>query len=201
MEDNKGVINTAVPITVNAAGGNVGTKLLFYKIAVTDPSGNAVNTVYYRQSKTLEFTPTQLGDYSADVTVQNSYNATVNRKFTIKVVQSGESEYTKPVLSAFTANPTSGTVNSAVTLSATVQAGTGAPNFTYTYQVNGTTVATKTASSRSSSYSWTPEEEVHLSYKETLKMALANKLVWYVGLANLFVYICRMTFLNWGPVP
>ena len=46
---------------------------------------------------------------------------------------------------------------------------------------------------------WKTEEEVHLSYKETLKMALGNKLVWYVGLANLFVYICRMTFLNWGP--
>ena len=174
MEDNKGVINTAVPITVNAAGGNVGTKLLFYKIAVTDPSGNAVNTVYYRQSKTLEFTPTQLGDYSADVTVQNSYNATVNRKFTIKVVQSGESEYTKPVLSAFTANPTSGTVNSAVTLSATVQAGTGAPNFTYTYQVNGTTVATKTASSRSSSYSWTPEEEGTYTLKVSVRDSKGN---------------------------
>ena len=174
MTDNKGVINTAVPITVNAAGGNVGTKLLFYKIAVTDPSGNAVNTVYYRQSKTLEFTPTQLGDYSADVTVQNSYNATVNRKFTIKVVQSGESEYTKPVLSAFTANPTSGTVNSAVTLSATVQAGTGAPNFTYTYQVNGTTVATKTASSRSSSYSWTPEEEGTYTLKVSVRDSKGN---------------------------
>ena len=172
--DNKGVINTAVPITVNAAGGNVGTKLLFYKVAITDPSGNAVNTVYYRQSKTLEFTPTQLGDYSADVTVQNSYNATVNRKFTIKVVQSGESEYTKPVLSAFTANPTSGTVNSAVTLSATVQAGTGAPNFTYTYQVNGTTVATKTASSRSSSYSWTPEEEGTYTLKVSVRDSKGN---------------------------
>ena len=172
--DNKGVINTAVPITVNAAGGNVGTKLLFYKVAITDPSGNAVNTVYYRQSKTLEFTPTQLGDYSADVTVQNSYNATVNRKFTINVVQSGESEYTKPVLSAFTANPTSGTVNSAVTLSATVQAGTGAPNFTYTYQVNGTTVATKTASSRSSSYSWTPAEEGTYTLKVSVRDSKGN---------------------------
>lgn len=46
---------------------------------------------------------------------------------------------------------------------------------------------------------WATEEEIHLSYKETLKLALGNKLVWYVGLANLFVYICRMTFLNWGP--
>jgi sugar phosphate permease len=46
---------------------------------------------------------------------------------------------------------------------------------------------------------WNLEEEKKLSYIETLKMALANKFVWYVGLANFFVYICRMTFLNWGP--
>lgn len=46
---------------------------------------------------------------------------------------------------------------------------------------------------------WKQEKEVKLTYKETLKLALGNKLVWYVGLANLFVYICRMTFLNWGP--
>ena len=46
---------------------------------------------------------------------------------------------------------------------------------------------------------WKVEEEVHLSYKETLKMALGNRLVWFVSLANLFVYICRMAFLNWGP--
>ena len=174
MTDNQGVINTAVPITVNAAGGNVGTKLLFYKIAITDPSGNAVNTVYYRQSKTLEFTPTTLGNYSANVTVQNSYNATVTREFTIKVVQSGDVDYKKPVVSAFTANPTSGTVNSAVTLSTTVQAGTGEPNFTYTYQVNGTTVATKTASSRSNSYSWTPSAEGTYKLAVTVRDSKGN---------------------------
>ena len=174
MTDNQGVINTAVPITVNAAGGNVGTKLLFYKIAITDPSGNAVNTVYYRQSKTLEFTPTTLGNYSANVTVQNSYNATVTREFTIKVVQSGDVDYKNPVVSAFTANPTSGTVNSAVTLSTTVQAGTGEPNFTYTYQVNGTTVATKTASSRSNSYSWTPSAEGTYKLAVTVRDSKGN---------------------------
>ncbi|MDR0695809.1 MAG: MFS transporter [Holosporales bacterium] len=42
-------------------------------------------------------------------------------------------------------------------------------------------------------------DEVRLTYPETIKMALCNKMVWCVGLANFFVYICRMTFLNWGP--
>ena len=46
---------------------------------------------------------------------------------------------------------------------------------------------------------WETEEDVKLTYLETLKMALSNKLVWFVALANFFVYICRMTFLNWGP--
>ncbi|MDR1233614.1 MAG: MFS transporter [Holosporales bacterium] len=46
---------------------------------------------------------------------------------------------------------------------------------------------------------WEAETSVPLSYFETLKMALSNKFVWCVGLANFFVYICRMTFLNWGP--
>ena len=46
---------------------------------------------------------------------------------------------------------------------------------------------------------WKKDDETPLSYKETLKLALGNRLVWFVGLANLFVYICRMTFLNWGP--
>jgi sugar phosphate permease len=46
---------------------------------------------------------------------------------------------------------------------------------------------------------WSIEEEKKLSFIETIKMALNNRFVWYVGLANFFVYICRMTFLNWGP--
>lgn len=54
------------------------------------------------------------------------------------------------------------------------------------------------ASAAESSRKW-ENEEVKLTYRETLKMALSNKLVWYVGLANFFVYICRMTVFYWGP--
>jgi sugar phosphate permease len=46
---------------------------------------------------------------------------------------------------------------------------------------------------------WQVEDEEKLSYMETLKMAIGNKWVLLVALANLFTYICRMTFLNWGP--
>jgi OPA family glycerol-3-phosphate transporter-like MFS transporter len=46
---------------------------------------------------------------------------------------------------------------------------------------------------------WKSDSDTKLTYIDTLKMAMCNKMVWCVGLANLFVYICRMTFLNWGP--
>ncbi|MDR3046135.1 MAG: MFS transporter [Bacteroidales bacterium] len=45
---------------------------------------------------------------------------------------------------------------------------------------------------------WNVDDE-KLTYIEIIKMALGNKSVWIVGLANLFAYICRMSFLSWGP--
>ena len=45
---------------------------------------------------------------------------------------------------------------------------------------------------------WEKEEKVKLTIAEITEMVLCNRLVWYVGLANFFVYICRMTFFNWG---
>ena len=38
-----------------------------------------------------------------------------------------------------------------------------------------------------------------LSFKELTKSVLLNKYIWCIALANLFIYINRMTFLNWGP--
>ena len=38
-----------------------------------------------------------------------------------------------------------------------------------------------------------------LSFKELTKSVLLNKCIWCIALANLFIYINRMTFLNWGP--
>ena len=38
-----------------------------------------------------------------------------------------------------------------------------------------------------------------LSFKELTKSVLLNKYIWRIALANLFIYINRMTFLNWGP--
>lgn len=38
-----------------------------------------------------------------------------------------------------------------------------------------------------------------LGFIETAKLILANKFVWILGFANMFIYINRMTFINWGP--
>ena len=43
------------------------------------------------------------------------------------------------------------------------------------------------------------KEQVKLSFKELTKSVLLNKYIWCIALANLFIYINRMTFLNWGP--
>jgi len=171
-DDNTGVVNTNVPLTVNAAGGKIGTNLLFYKVAVTDPDGGAVNTVYYKQTNVLNFTPSKTGKYTVDVTVQNSYNTTVNNKYTVEILSSGGNTYTKPTVSAFTANPTTVEKGNAVKLSTTVA--NGLADYTYTYQVNGSTVKTNTSSSKTNTYSWTPSEAGTYTLKVTVKDAKGN---------------------------
>ena len=69
-------------ISVNAAGGNTGTKLLFYKYVVKDPSNTQINTAYYTLNKNYSFTPTVAGNYTVEVSVQSSDNTTITQKLT-----------------------------------------------------------------------------------------------------------------------
>lgn len=69
-------------ISVNAAGGNTGTKLLFYKFVVKDPSNTQINTAYYTLNKNYSFTPTVAGNYTVEVSVQSSDNTTITQKLT-----------------------------------------------------------------------------------------------------------------------
>ena len=69
-------------VSVNASGGNTGTKLLFYKFVVKDPSNNQVNTAYYTLNKNYSFTPTVAGNYTVEVSVQSSDNTTITQKLT-----------------------------------------------------------------------------------------------------------------------
>lgn len=81
-------------VEVKASGGMTGTNLLFYKVAVKDPSGKDVNTVYYKTSNKLEFTPSVAGTYKVEVSVQNSANKTVTK--TYELVSSGSVITTTP---------------------------------------------------------------------------------------------------------
>ena len=71
---------TATNLSVNAAGGNTGTKLLFYKYVVKDPSGEQVNTAYYTLNKNYSFTAIKSGTYTVDVSVQGSDNQTITQQ-------------------------------------------------------------------------------------------------------------------------
>ena len=78
---------TATNLSVNAAGGNTGTKLLFYKYVVKDPSGEQVNTAYYTLNKNYSFTAIKSGTYTVDVSVQGSDNQTITQQLKFESTQ------------------------------------------------------------------------------------------------------------------
>lgn len=147
-------VNSSVAVNVSASGGKVGTNLLFYKVEVLSPSGNALNTVYYKQSNILNFTPTQKGNYTVNVTVQNSHNSTVKKSYTVKA-DTG-STYVAPSISSFTASPETVVAGSGVTLTTKLASGTGTANFTYAYTANDKAIESKTSSSTTNTVTWTP---------------------------------------------
>ncbi|MGN0459649.1 MAG: starch-binding protein [Ruminococcus sp.] len=75
---------TMTNVSVNASGGNTGTKLLFYKFVVKDPNNNQINTAYYTLNKNYSFTPTVAGNYTVEVSVQASDNKTITQKLTFE---------------------------------------------------------------------------------------------------------------------
>lgn len=157
------LINKTATVDVKASGGKVGTNLLFYKIAVTDPTGKAVNTVYYKTSNKLDFTPTQTGTYTIDVSVQNSSNTTVKKTYQYTSVTSIDP--TNPVIGTFsTSSVTPQPVNTAITLTATALQGT-AP-YTYQFSINGAIVK---AFSSANTYVWTPSTAGTYTLEVTVK--------------------------------
>lgn len=103
---------TATNLSVNAAGGNTGTKLLFYKYVVKDPSGNQVNTAYYTLNKNYSFTATKTGTYTVDVSVQGSDNQTITQQLKFESTQNptDPTENTQPTSPTVT-TPTETTTN------------------------------------------------------------------------------------------
>lgn len=79
-------LNSSTNLRINAAGGNTGTKLLFYKYEVKDPNGKQINTAYYTLNNTYSFTPTTLGSYTVDVSIQGSDNQTIKKSLVYNCV-------------------------------------------------------------------------------------------------------------------
>ena len=147
-EIQKGVEAT---VDITAGGGNIETKLLFYKVKITDPNGNTANVPYYTLNDQYKFTPTVLGTYEIAVSVQNAKNTTVTKTYEYECV--GEVTPADK-LSASVSVSGDKTVGSTVTVTATAEGGS-AP-YKYQFSVNDSVVK---AYSTSNSYALSLTEE------------------------------------------
>lgn len=138
---------SATTVQVNGAGGQINTKLLFYKTEVTDPDGLPVNTVYYQLGNQLTFNADKLGTYTVKMTIQNSSvnNKTTSQTYTYNSVNDlidTDTDVRVPV-TGVSLNKTSAslTVGGTTTLTATVNP-TNATNRAVTWSSDKTSVAT-----------------------------------------------------------
>ncbi|MBR3988005.1 MAG: starch-binding protein [Clostridia bacterium] len=116
-------------VDVTAGGGNTGTKLLFYKYTVTDPSGETANVPYFSLKNQYKFTPNTLGTYSVTATVEGSDNS-----FTARTVEYDcVAELSKP--GDLSANFTVKDAGSGK-YTATVTAAGGTAPYTYEFKLN-----------------------------------------------------------------
>lgn len=155
----------ATTIEVKASGGHTGTNLLFYKVAVKHPDGSAVNTVYYKTSNALTFTPTQEGKYTVEVSVQNSANKEEKKSY--ELTSSGTVVIEKPEVSSFKTNLASPQeVNTTIAISAT--GAKGVTPYQYQFKVNNVAV---TGFTSENSYNWKPTAAGTYSLDVTIKDA------------------------------
>ncbi len=136
-------------IDVTAGGGNTGTKLLFYKINITDDKENTVNVPYFTLKNEYKFTPAQTGTYSVTATVEGSDNSFTTRTIQLESVN----ELSKPgdlslSVSAKEASEGKYTV--------TANAAGGTAPYKYEFKLNGTVAQ---ASSDKATYTFDASKE------------------------------------------
>ena len=129
-------------VDITAGGGNTGTKLLFYKVKITDPNGKTANVPYYTTKNQYKFTPASLGVYEIEVSVQGSDNSTVTKEYKYECV----SELSAPgELKASVS--TSGKQQVGSSVNVTASASGGVAPYTYQFKVNGQVVKSYSTSS------------------------------------------------------
>lgn len=79
-----------VTVDVQGAGGHVNNNILFYKTEIKDPNGNVVNTAYYQTGNKVTFTPSELGEYTVVMYIQNNTIKNTTTTATYTYVSSNE---------------------------------------------------------------------------------------------------------------
>lgn len=120
-------------VDILAGGGNTGTKLLFYKVTITDPSGETVNVPYYSLKNAVKFTPKTEGKYSITASVEASDNSFTTRTVEYNCVK----ELSEP--GELSVSVDSKKASEGV-YTITASAAGGAGSYTYQFALNGKTV-------------------------------------------------------------
>ncbi len=148
-------------VDVTAGGGNTGTKLLFYKYTITDPSGKTANVPYYTLKNQYKFTPASTGVYSITTVVQGSDNAITAKTVDYDCVK----ELSQPgTLTASLSHKDAGSGKYTFTATA---AGGKAP-YSYEFKLNGSTVQ---AASAKNTYTLTATDAGNYNVEVTVKDA------------------------------
>lgn len=152
---------TESTVDITAGGGNTGTKLLFYKVTITDPKGETANVPYYTLKNEYKFTPAQTGTYSVTASVQGSDNSFTARTVEYDCVD----EFSKPGdLSASLSVKEAGDGK----YTATANAAGGTAPYTYEFKLNG---EVKQAASDKATYTFDAAAEGNYTVEVTVKDA------------------------------